>query len=185
MDRGVSKPLEGLPNRHRSTRCPRRARSRKFQQGPKRDERTIEKSEICHSVIVTLAQNSDPLRCVKLTSGNRRMPGSAAAAAEETPVPRERYEKGRKDKPARGGGSKPQTGSGERDVSPSATSTGSWIKIKGGRRTISQWMEIDKADETLDWKRALPADKRDELYLGAPCWGNHDTTHPLARHANG
>ena len=113
------------------------------------------------------------------------MPGSAAAAAEETPVPRERYEKGRKDKPARGGGSKPQTGSGERDVSPSATSTGSWIKIKGGRRTIPQWMEIDKADETLDWKRALPADKRDELYMGAPCWGNHNTTHPLARHANG
>ena len=115
------------------------------------------------------------------------MPGSAAAAAEETPVP-ERYEKGRtpqsKAKPARGGGSKPPTGSGERDPSPSATSTGSWIKIKGGRRTIPQWMEIDQADETLDWKRASPADQRSELYLGAPCWGNHNTTHPLARRAN-
>ena len=100
----------------------------------------------------------------------------------------ERYEKGRtrqsKAKPARGGGSKPPTGSGERDPSPSATSTGSWIKIKGGRRTIPQWMEIDQADETLDWKRASPADQRSELYLGAPCWGNHNTTHPLARHAN-
>ena len=54
----------------------------------------------------------------------------------------------------------------------------------GGRRTIAQWMEIGQEDEDLDWKRALPADKRDELYLGAPCWGNHDTTHPLARRAN-
>ena len=101
---------------------------------------------------------------------------------------KERYETGRtpqsKPRSAGDGGNKPPRASGERDVSPSTTSTGSWIKIKGGRRTIAQWMEIDQEDETLDWKRASPADKRGELYLGAPCWGNHDTTNPLARHAN-
>lgn len=101
---------------------------------------------------------------------------------------KERYEKGRtpqsKAKPARGGGSKPPTGSGERDVSPSTTSTGSWIRIGGGRRAIPQWMEIDREDEALDWKRALPVDKRDDKYLGAPCRGDHDALNPLARHAN-
>ena len=45
-------------------------------------------------------------------------------------------------------------------------------------------MRIDKADPSLDWKRVFPVDKRDEKYLGAPCWGNHDTLNPLARHAN-
>ena len=138
-----------------------------------------------HTVIVVLAQTSDSPSCAKATSVTCAMPGGAAAAtAEETPVPKEKYEKGQKSRPARDGGTKPPRASGERDVSPSTTSTGSWIKIKGGRRTIAQWMEIDQEDEDLDWKRALPADKRDELYLGAPCWGNHDTTNPLARHAN-
>ena len=115
------------------------------------------------------------------------MPGGAAAAAEETPVP-ERHEKGRtpqsKAKPARGGGSKPPTGSGERDPSPSATSTGSWVKLKGGRRSIRQWMEVDQADPELDWKRARPVDELDDRHLGAPCWGDHDTLNPLGRHAN-
>ena len=110
------------------------------------------------------------------------MPGGSAAAAEETPVPKERYEKGQKPRPARGGGSKPQTASGERDASPSTTSTGSWIKC--GRRTISEWMEIDKKDPSLDWKRADPVDQRDDRYLGKPCRGDHDTTNPLGRHAN-
>ena len=138
-----------------------------------------------HTVIVVLAQTSDSPSCAKATSVTCAMPGgAAAAAAEETPVPKEKYEKGQKSRPARDGGTKPPRAGGERDVSPSTTSTGSWIKIKGGRRTIAQWMEIDQENEDLDWKRALPADKRDELYLGAPCWGNHDTTNPLARHAN-
>ena len=102
---------------------------------------------------------------------------------------KERYEKGRtpqsKAKPARGGGNKPPRGSGERDASPSTTSTGSWIKCgRSGRRTISEWMEIDKKDPSLDWKRALSADQRDERYLGKPCRGDHDTTNPLGRHAN-
>ena len=110
------------------------------------------------------------------------MPGGAAAAAEETPVPKERYEKGQKPRPARGGGSKPQTASGERDASPSTTSTGSWTKC--GRRTVSEWMEIDKKDPSLDWKRADPVDQRDDRYLGKPCRGDHDTTNPLGRHAN-
>ena len=110
------------------------------------------------------------------------MPGSAAAAAAETPVPKEKYEKGQKSGPARGGGSKPQTASGERDVSPSTTSTGSWIKC--GRRTVSEWMEIDRKDPSLDWKRADPVDTRDVRYLGKPCRGDHDTTNPLGRHAN-
>ena len=99
-------------------------------------------------------------------------------------MPKEKYEKGQKSRPARGGGTRPQTGSGERDVSPSAESASSWIKIKPGRRTIPQWMAIDQADETLDWKRALEVDKRSDLYLGAPCYGDHNTTNPLARHAN-
>ena len=99
-------------------------------------------------------------------------------------MPEEKYEKGQKSRPARGGGTRPQTGSGERDVSPSAESASSWIKIKPGRRTIPQWMAIDQADETLDWKRALEVDKRSDLYLGAPCYGDHNTTNPLARHAN-
>ena len=104
-------------------------------------------------------------------------------------MPKDRNEKGRTSKPkaqpARGGGIKPQTGSGERDVSPSTESTSSWIKVKGGRRTIAQWMEVDKADVTLDWKRIISVDERDDRYLGAPCHGNHNTTHPLGRHANG
>ena len=99
-------------------------------------------------------------------------------------MPKEKYEKGQKSRPARGGGTRPQTGSGERDVSPSAESASSWIKIKPGRRTIPQWMAIAQADETLDWKRALEVDKRSDLYLGAPCYGDHNTTNPLARHAN-
>ena len=45
-------------------------------------------------------------------------------------------------------------------------------------------MRIDKADPSLDWKRANPVDERDEKYLGAPCWGDHDTLNPLGRHAN-
>ena len=108
--------------------------------------------------------------------------GAAAAAAEETPVPKEKYEKGQKSRPARGGGNKPPTASGERDVSPSATSTGSWVRC--GRRTIPEWMRIDEADPTLDWKRARPVDEGDERHLGAPCWGDHDTLNPLGRHAN-
>ena len=111
--------------------------------------------------------------------------GAAAAAAEETPVPKEKYEKGQKPRPARGGGTKPPTGSGERDASPSTASTGSWIKLRPGRKSISQWMEIDRANETLDWNRTIGVDKRDDRYMGAPCYGNHNTTHPLARHANG
>ena len=99
-------------------------------------------------------------------------------------MPKEKYEKGQKSRPARGGGTRPPTGSGEREVSPSAESASSWIKIKPGRRTIPQWMAIDQADETLDWKRALEVDKRSDLYLGAPCYGDHNTTNPLARHAN-
>ena len=99
-------------------------------------------------------------------------------------MPKEKYEKGQKSKPARGGGNKPPTGSGDRNVSPSTESTSSWIKIKPGRRTIPQWMAIDQADETLDWNRALEVDKRSDLYLGAPCYGDHNTTNPLARHAN-
>ena len=114
------------------------------------------------------------------------MPGGAAAAAEETPVHKERYEKGRtpqsKPRSARDGGNKPPRASGERDVSPSATSTGSWVKC--GRRTIPEWMRSDKADPNLDWKRAKPVDEGDERYLGAPCWGDHDTLNPLGRHAN-
>ena len=116
------------------------------------------------------------------------MPGAAAAAAaEETPVPKEKYEKGQKSRPARGGGTKPRTGSGERDASPSTEATDDWIKIKQkpGKRTIAQWMAIDQADESLDWKRALEVDKRSDLYMGPPCYGDHNTTNPLARHANG
>ena len=100
-------------------------------------------------------------------------------------MPKEKYEKGQKSRPARGGGNKPPTGGGERDGSPSTGSTSSWIKVRGGRRTIGQWMEIDRANETLDWKRTIGVDKRDDRYMGAPCYGNHNTTHPLARHANG
>eukprot|EP00959_Pyramimonas_sp_CCMP1952_P438868 9188316-Pyramimonas_sp.AAC.1 len=110
------------------------------------------------------------------------MPGSAAAAAAETPVPKERYEKGQKPRTARGGGNEPQTASGERDVSPSTQSTGSWVKC--GRRTISEWMKIDREDPSLDWKRADPVDQRDDRCLGKPCRGDHDTTNPLGRHAN-
>ena len=112
------------------------------------------------------------------------MPGGAAAAAEETPVPKERYEKGQKSRPGRGGGNKPPTASGERDASPSTTSTGSWVKIKCGRRTIREWMTIDQADPSLDWNRAISVDKRDDKYLGEPCRGDHETTNPLGRHAN-
>ena len=97
-------------------------------------------------------------------------------------MPKEKYVKGQKSRPARGGGNKPPTASGERDASPSATSTGSWVKC--GRRTIPEWMRIDEADPTLDWKRARPVDEGDERHLGAPCWGDHDTLNPLGRHAN-
>ena len=45
-------------------------------------------------------------------------------------------------------------------------------------------MKIDEADPDLDWKRAKPVDEGDEKYLGAPCWGDHDTLNPLGRHAN-
>ena len=110
------------------------------------------------------------------------MPGGAAAAAAETPVPKEKYERGQKSKPARGGGSKPQTASGERDVSPTATSTSSWTRCGG--RTISEWMEADKRDPRLDWKRAETVNEKDDRYLGAPCRGDHNTTNPLGRHAN-
>ena len=123
----------------------------------------------------------------QVTSVTSAMPGAAAAAtAEETPVPKEKYEKGQKSRPARGGGTKPRTGSGERDASPSTESTDDWIKIKQkpGKRTIAQWMAIDQADESLDWKRALEVDKRSDLYMGPPCYGDHNTTNPLARHAN-
>ena len=138
-----------------------------------------------HAVIVVLAQTADSPSCAKTTSVTGAMPGGAAAAtAEETPVPKEKYVKGQKSRPARGGGNKPPTASGERDVSPSATSTGSWIKLKGRRRTIPEWMKIDEADPDLDWKRAKPADEEDERHLGAPCWGDHDTLNPLGRHAN-
>ena len=138
-----------------------------------------------HAVIVVLAQTADSPSCAETTSVTGAMPGgAAAAAAEETPVPKEKYEKGQKSRPARGGGNKPSTGSGERDVSPSATSTGSWIKLKSNRRTIPEWMKIDEADPDLDWKRAKLVDEGDERYLGAPCWGDHDTLNPLARHAN-
>ena len=116
------------------------------------------------------------------------MPGGAAAAtAEETPVPKEgnKNEKGQKSRPARGGGSKPPTGSGDRDVSPSTTSTGSWIKLRtSNRRSIQEWMKIDEKDPNLDWKRARAADEGDERVLGAPCWGDHDTLNPCARNAN-
>ena len=141
-----------------------------------------------HTVIVVLAQTSDSPSCAKATSVTCTMPGGAAAATEETPVHQERYEKGRtpqsKAKPARGGGNKPPRGSGERDASPSTTSTGSWIKCGRRTRTIGEWMEIDKKDPSLDWKRALSADQRDERYLGKPCRGDRDTTNPLGRHAN-
>ena len=110
------------------------------------------------------------------------MPGGAAAAAAETPVPKEKYERGQKSKPARGGGSKQQTASGERDVSPTATSTSSWTRCGG--RTISEWMEADKRDPRLDWKRAETVNEKDDRYLGEPCRGDHNTTNPLARHAN-
>ena len=110
------------------------------------------------------------------------MPGSAAAAAAETPVPKEKYEKGQKSRTDRGGGSKPRTAGGEREVSPSATSTGSWVKC--GRRTIGEWMQIDQEDPSLDWKRANPVDQRDDRYPGGCCRGDHDTTNPLGRHAN-
>ena len=104
------------------------------------------------------------------------MPGAAAAAAAETPVPK------RQAKPGRGGGSNRQTASGERAVSPSATSTTSWTRCGG--RTIGEWMAIDRRDPRLDWKRAETANLQDDRYLGKPCRGDHDTTNPLARHAN-
>ena len=110
--------------------------------------------------------------------------GAAAAAAEETPVPKEKYEKGQKSKPARGGGNKPPTGSGDRDASPSTASTGSWIKLRPGRKSIREWMKIDQANPELDWNRAREADERDERFLGEPCFGDHDTLNPLARNAN-
>ena len=110
------------------------------------------------------------------------MPGGAAAAAAETPVPKEKYEKGQKPRPARGGGSKQQTAGGERDVPPTATSTSSWTRCGG--RTIGEWMASDRRDPRLDWKRAETVNERDDRYLGKPCWGDHDTTNPLARHAN-
>ena len=147
----------------------------------------IKKSETLSTVIVVLAQTADSPSCAKATSVTRAMPGGAAAAtAEETPVPKEgsKNEKGQKSMYGRGGGNKPPTGSGDRDVSPSTESTSSWIKIKSGRRTIQEWMKIDQADPTLDWNRALEVDKRSDLYLGAPCYGDHNTTNPLARHAN-
>ena len=110
------------------------------------------------------------------------MPGGAAAAAAETSVPKDKYERGQKSRPARGGGSKQQTASGERDVSPTATSTSSWTRCGG--RTISEWMAADRKDTRLDWKRAVTADEKDDRYLGEPCLGDHNTTNPLARHAN-
>ena len=91
-------------------------------------------------------------------------------------------ERGQKSKPARGGGSKQQTASGERDVSPTATSTSSWTRCGG--RTISEWMAADRKDTRLDWKRAVTADEKDDRYLGEPCLGDHNATNPLARHAN-
>ena len=104
------------------------------------------------------------------------MPGAAAAAAAETPVPK------RQAKSGRGGGSNRQTASGERAVSPSATSTSSWTRCGG--RTIGEWMAIDRRDPRLDWKRAETANLQDDRYLGKPCRGDHDTTNPRARHAN-
>ena len=88
----------------------------------------------------------------------------------------------RQAKPGRGGGSNRQTASGERAVSPSATSTSSWTRCGG--RTIGEWMAIDRRDPRLDWKRAETANLQDDRYLGKPCRGDHDTTNPLARHAN-
>ena len=94
----------------------------------------------------------------------------------ELPVPK------RQAKPGRGGGSSHQTASGERAVSPSTTSTSSWTRCGG--RTIGEWMAIDRRDPRLDWKRAETANLQDDRYLGKPCRGDHDTTNPLARHAN-
>ena len=45
-------------------------------------------------------------------------------------------------------------------------------------------MAIDRRDPRLDWKRAETANLQDHRYLGKPCRGDHDTTNPLARHAN-
>ena len=106
------------------------------------------------------------------------MPGAAAAAAAEyIPV------KSRKSKVAGqdGGSSRPKA-SGEQTASASGTSTGSWTRCGG--RTINEWMKTDKSDSRLDWTRAAGPNKDDERYLGKPCRGDHDTTHPLARHAN-
>eukprot|EP00959_Pyramimonas_sp_CCMP1952_P342400 7173543-Pyramimonas_sp.AAC.1 len=46
-------------------------------------------------------------------------------------------------------------------------------------------MTLDRRDLRLDWDRAESADEKDDRYTGKPCYGEHDPTRPLARHANG
>eukprot|EP00959_Pyramimonas_sp_CCMP1952_P163889 3426473-Pyramimonas_sp.AAC.1 len=45
-------------------------------------------------------------------------------------------------------------------------------------------MNLDRRDLRLDWNRAESAIKSGARYLGKPCYGERDATHPLSRNAN-
>ena len=167
--------MERRPNRNLPTCCSKRVESQRYPRGLKQNIQIDQDFQTYLAVIVALAQTRNSRCCPTATRATCRMPGAAAAAAAETPVPK------RQAKPGRGGGSNRQTASGERAVSPSTTSTSSWTRCGG--RTISEWMVIDRRDPRLDWKRAETANLQDDRYLGKPCRGDHDTTNPLARHA--
>ncbi|CAK0867695.1 unnamed protein product [Prorocentrum cordatum] len=108
------------------------------------------------------------------------MPGAAAAAstpAADIPIDSNKHRNIKKDKDL-DGGSGPQRARGDRQRRQ--TDPERW-----GKRTIGEWMRLDRRDLRLDWDRAESANEKDDRYSGKPCYGEHDTTHPLSRHANG
>ncbi|CAK0850111.1 unnamed protein product [Prorocentrum cordatum] len=108
------------------------------------------------------------------------MPGAAAAAstpAADVPIDSNKHRNIKKDQ-GLDGGSGHRRGSGDRQRRQ--TDPERW-----GKRTIGEWMTLDRRDLRLDWDRAEADNEKDDRYTGKPCYGEHDTTHPLARHANG
>ncbi|CAK0832926.1 unnamed protein product [Prorocentrum cordatum] len=104
-------------------------------------------------------------------------PGAAGAAtAADTPVNPTRSLNSKKDNDPDGGSGQQKVGGDQRRRQ---TDPERWA-----RRTIGEWMNLDRCDLRLDWNRAESANARDARYLGKPFYGEHDTTHPLSRHAN-
>ncbi|CAK0882425.1 unnamed protein product, partial [Prorocentrum cordatum] len=109
--------------------------------------------------------------------GTARVAAADPAATADVPIDRNKHRNIKKDKDL-DGGSGHRRGSGDRQRRQ--TDPERW-----GKRTIGEWMTLDRRDLRLDWDRAESADEKDDRYTGKPCYGEHDPTRPLARHANG